>query len=303
MKYTLCPPFPSFPLPLSQTNPPLSVQAAVAATTPAKEPSQGALETFCRALFSSSSSNSLCIYMLYRIGIGTGIGIALRLSSALCYVALGRGEGDSRSLLLLASFLDSTLVLARGSWLALRHFGLVCVRKCTWLDIFSGGCLWVAACLPATALWFPWCTCQCGKCRFVALTLCTGNYAARTLATTQRSTNERCWLVACPKHFDTQLNCEFWLFSSHFPPLLPPVLPLHFPLRRAHAKRFDKRECACVCVCRCPAAHKYINACARLDCSHNMRIYNYGSWVSSFLPSSIRAALRQFAQGLVIWGG
>lgn len=32
------------------------------------------------------------------------------------------GEGDSRSLLLLASFLDSTLVLARGSWLALRHF-------------------------------------------------------------------------------------------------------------------------------------------------------------------------------------
>lgn len=136
------PHLPSFPLPLSQTNPPLSVQAAVAATTPAKEPSQGALETLCRALFSSSSSNSLCIYMLYmnRHRNWNRHRATLELCFMLCCIREG-GEGDSRSLLLLASFLDSTLVLARGSWLALRHFGLVCVRKCTWLDIFSGGCL------------------------------------------------------------------------------------------------------------------------------------------------------------------
>lgn len=105
------PPLPSFPLPLSQTNPPLSVQAAVAATTPAKEPSQGALETFCRALF-SSNSNSLCIYMLYKSRNRNWN--RHRATLELCFM-LGRGEGDSRSLLLLASFLDSTLVLARGS--------------------------------------------------------------------------------------------------------------------------------------------------------------------------------------------
>lgn len=109
------PPLPSFPLPLSQTNPPLSVQAAVAATTPAKEPSQGALETFCRALF-SSSSNSLCIYMLYmnRNRNWNRHRATLELCFMLCCTGEG-GEGDSRSLLLLASSLDSTLVLARGS--------------------------------------------------------------------------------------------------------------------------------------------------------------------------------------------
>lgn len=149
--------------------------------------------------------------------------------------------------------------------------------------------------LPATALWFPWCTCQCGKCPFVALTLCTGNYAARTLATqhstAQHNTNERRWLVACPKHFDTQLNCELWLFSSHFPPLSCLCCEFSFCDALMQNALTSESVCVCLCVCRCPAAHKYINACARLDCSHNMRIYNYGSWVSSFLPWSCLAPI------------
>lgn len=139
------PPLPSFPLPLSQTNPPLSVQAAVAATTPAKEPSQGALETFCRALF-SSSSNSLCIYMLYRIGIGTEIGIALRLSSALCYVALWRGEKGTRV----------PFCCLLRFWIRL-WFWLVARPTTFWFSVCSKmhlagyifGWLFVSCCLPA----------------------------------------------------------------------------------------------------------------------------------------------------------
>lgn len=130
------PPLPSFPLPLSQTNPPLSVQAAVAATTPAKEPSQGALETLCRALF---SSNSLCIYMLYKNRNRNWN--RHRATLELCFMLCCTEEGGRGLAFPFAACFVSGFDFGFGSWLALRHFGLVCVRKCTWLDIFSGGCL------------------------------------------------------------------------------------------------------------------------------------------------------------------
>lgn len=119
MKYTLC-----TPLPPSYSLKPDKPCAVSAGCSCSNHPRERTLARRPRNILSSpiqQQQQQQPLHIVYiRIGIGIGIGIALRLSSALYDV--DGGEGDSRSLLLLASFLDSTLVLARGSWLALRHF-------------------------------------------------------------------------------------------------------------------------------------------------------------------------------------
>lgn len=76
------------------------------------------------------------------------------------------------------------------------------------------GWLFVSACLPAcdciviSMVYMPmW---QMPLCGIDAMhrQLC-GKDISNNTAQHSTVTNERCWLVACPKHFDTQLNCEF----------------------------------------------------------------------------------------------
>lgn len=135
-------------------------------------------------------------------------------------------------------------------WLVARPttFWLVCVRKCTWLDIFGpclGGCLWVAACdcIVISMVHMPmWKMPLCGI-DAMHRQLCGKDISN----TTQHKRTSLAGRVPEALWHPTELWIVIVFFA--FPP--PPSLSClccaaRFPLRRAHAKRFDKRVCVCV---------------------------------------------------------
>lgn len=144
MKYTLCTPFPP-----SHTLKPDKPCAVSAGCSCSNHPRERTLARRPRNILSSpiqQQQQQQPLHIVYiRIGIGIGIGIALRLSSALCDVGGGKGTRVPFCCLLRFWIRLWFWLVARGS--PYDIFWLVCVRKCTWLDIF--GWLFVSCCLPA----------------------------------------------------------------------------------------------------------------------------------------------------------